>query len=283
MDLMPLLKVSVVVFMAGNLLDMGLGLNPRDAFRGLESPRFVVFTLLWGFVLGPAVAWAITRVLPLEDSWAMGLLLMGLTPCAPFVPAMVRRAKGDLGLTAAFMILTAVGTVVLMPFAVPLLVKGLTVTAWAIARPLLLLVLIPLAVGMAVLAASPKVAASVQPIVKKATGVATIATVVLLVLVYGKTMTLVSGSLALTAQIIFFAALAFLPFLLGVGMPYGEKIVLSVGMATRNLGAALAPLFSAPDADQRAVAMIVFGLPFAVGFSLAAGKVFGPRASSRTS
>src|SRR5688572_26130381 len=128
MDLMPLLKVSVVIFMAGNLLDMGLGLNPRDAFRGLKSARFVVFTLLWGFVLGPAVAWAITRILPLEDSWAMGLLLMGLTPCAPFLPAMVRRAKGDLGLTAAFMILTAVGTVVLMPFAVPLLVKGLTVT-----------------------------------------------------------------------------------------------------------------------------------------------------------
>jgi len=39
-----LLKASIVVFMAGNLLDMGLRLNPPDALRGLRAPRFVAAT-----------------------------------------------------------------------------------------------------------------------------------------------------------------------------------------------------------------------------------------------
>ena len=44
--LMPLLKISLVIFMAGNLMDMGLRLDATDALRGLRHIRFVVLTLL---------------------------------------------------------------------------------------------------------------------------------------------------------------------------------------------------------------------------------------------
>src|SRR5512139_353072 len=138
--MLVLLKISLVIFMAGNLLEMGLRLNPQDALRGLRNARFVALTLLWGFVLGPALAYGITRVLPLAAPYAVGLLLMGMTPSAPFLPMIVNRAKGDLGYAAAFMLLSALGTVLFMPFAVPMLVEGLTVSAWAIARPLIFVI-----------------------------------------------------------------------------------------------------------------------------------------------
>lgn len=77
-----LLKIALVVFMAGNLLDMGLRLVPQDALRGSQNIRFVAYTLLFGFVLGPAVALAITRVIPLEPPYAVGLILMGISRCA---------------------------------------------------------------------------------------------------------------------------------------------------------------------------------------------------------
>jgi bile acid:Na+ symporter, BASS family len=54
--LMVLLKISRVIFMAGNLLDMGLRLNPQAALRGLRNVRFVAYVLLCGFVLCPALA-----------------------------------------------------------------------------------------------------------------------------------------------------------------------------------------------------------------------------------
>ena len=71
---MILLKLSLVVFMAGNLLGMGLRLNVQDALAGLRNVRFVIFTLVWGFVLCPALAYVITLVIPLEYPYATGLI-----------------------------------------------------------------------------------------------------------------------------------------------------------------------------------------------------------------
>ena len=193
--LMILVKISVVIFMAGNLLDMGLRLNPQDAGRGLRDFRFVALTLVWGFVLAPALAYVIAHLMPLEEHYALGLVLMGMAPCAPFVPALVAKGKGDLGYTAAFMLLSAVGTVVFMPLAVPFMVKGLTITAWTVAKPLLIVVLLPLVVGVAILRASPTFAGKLLPIVKKVTGIATLAVAVLFVLVYGKELLSVAGTL----------------------------------------------------------------------------------------
>jgi len=278
--LMPLLKISLVIFMAGNLLDMGLRLDPRDAVRGLRNPRFVALTLFWGFVVGPALAYAITRVIPLETPYAIGLILIGMAPCAPFLPAMVRKAGGDLGSTAAFMLLTAAGMVAFMPLAVPVMVKGLNVDAWAIAKPLLLVILLPLAIGMVILRASPASAAKVATFVKKATVVATIALAALSIAVYGKDVLGVNGSLAVATQLIFFVVVTVLPYWLGFGQQHEQKIVLSVGMASRNIGAALAPLFSMPDMDQRAVVMVVLGFPIMVGFAFVATKWFGHPAAA---
>ena len=278
--LMPMLKIALVIFMAGNLLDMGLRLNPRDAVAGLRDARFVAYTLAWGFVLGPALAYAITLVLPLAPPYAMGLILMGMAPCAPFVPMLAGKAKGDLGYTAAFMLLTAVGTVLFMPVAVPLMVQGLTVSAWAIAKPLLVVIFIPLAVGMLVLWKSPASASRIQPWVKRITGLATIATGVLCVVVYGKGLLSVPGSFALLAQLVFFFVMTAFSYWLAFGLRQDRKIVLSIGMATRNLGAALAPLFSVADMDQRAIVMVVLALPIMVVFALLAAKWFGPAAST---
>jgi BASS family bile acid:Na+ symporter len=142
-----LLKLTLVVFMVGNLLDMGLRLKLDEALAGLRNVRFVAFSLLWGFVLCPALAVLLAKSLPLAHPYAIGLVLLGMTPCAPFLPPMVERARGDMGYAAAFMLLASVVTVGYMPFAVPLLVKGLSADTWTIAKPLILFLLVPLAVG----------------------------------------------------------------------------------------------------------------------------------------
>ena len=276
--MLVLLKISLVIFMAGNLLEMGLRLNPRDAVRGLRNVRFVTLALLWGFVLGPALAYGITRVVPLAAPYAVGLILMGMTPSAPFLPMIVNRARGDLGYTAAFMLLSAAGTVLFMPFAVPLMVEGLTVSAWAIARPLIFVILVPMAIGMLILRAANRLATTMQPWVKKVTGLFTVATLVLCALVYGKGLLGVAGSFAVASQLIFFGAVTTLTYWLGFGLAPGQKIVLSAGMATRNLGAALAPLLTVPDFDQRATIMVVLGFPVMILFALLSVKWFGQAA-----
>jgi BASS family bile acid:Na+ symporter len=58
------LKITVVIFMAGNLGDLGLRLDLKAALRGLRDARFVTLSLLWAFVVCPAIAWGLTRVIP---------------------------------------------------------------------------------------------------------------------------------------------------------------------------------------------------------------------------
>jgi len=261
---MLLLRVSVAVFVGSNLLEMGLRLNPRDALRGLRDVRFVVFALLWGFVLGPALAWGITLVIPLESHYATGLILMGMAPCAPFLPIIVSRARGDLGYTAAFMLLASAGTVVFMPFAMPLMVRGLSVSAWDVARPPLLFILLPLALGMTIFRASPNLATRIQLFVKKTTFITAIAVFVLCMIIYGKGLLGVPGSFAVASQILFFLIVTTCTYWFGFGLRHEQKIVLSTGMATRNLGAALAPLLAIADMDQRATIMLVLGIPLMV-------------------
>ena len=278
MTLLLLLKICLVIFIVGNLLEMGLKLSPEDALKGLRNFRFVGYTLLWGFVLGPALAYALTLIIPLERPYAVGLILLGMAPSAPFLPLLVNKAKGDVGLTAAFMMLVAITTIIFMPLVVPLLAKGLSVSPWTIAKPLLIIILLPMVVGMFILRRNKNRAKKLNPIVKKVTGVFTVATVVLSVVVYGEGLLGVAGTFAIAAQIIFFGLLTTLSYWLSFGLKLDQRLVLSIGMSTRNLGAAIAPLLSIKDLDQRTVVMVVLGLPVMLIFTWFAVKCYGPPA-----
>lgn len=227
---------------------------------------------MWSFLLVPGFAYAITRLVPLEPPYAIGLLLLGMAPCAPFVPGLVGKAKGDLGFTAAFMLLASVGTVVLMPFMVPLLTTGLSASAWAIAKPLLMVVLVPMAIGVMIRSQTDVFASRLLPLAKKTAGLFGLVWTLLCVILYGQALLCLAGSFALAAELLVFIGIFAGSYLLGFGLPHEHKIVLSIGVTTRNLGACLTPLLAVPDMDQRATLMIVLALPVMVVVSRLGGK-----------
>jgi BASS family bile acid:Na+ symporter len=267
-------KISLVIFMAGNLLDMGLRLKLQDVLVGLRNPRFVMHSLLWSFVLCPALAWLTTLVVPLDPSYAMGLLLVSMAPCAPFLPAMVGKARGSLGYTASFMLLTAVGTVVYLPVVAPLVVKGVNVSAWAIAKPLLTLVLAPMAIGMATFRASPALASRLQPSVRMITLIGTVIMLTLLMVLYGKGFLGSAGSYVTATLTGFLIVVTAASYGLAFGLPPEQKSVLSLGICTRNAGAALAALYAVPDLDPRAVIGAALVVPIMVIVSIVAARWF---------
>jgi BASS family bile acid:Na+ symporter len=278
-ELLPiLLKITVIIFMVGNLLELGLRLDLKKAMGGLRDVRFVTLSLLWAFVLCPALAYLLGVVLPLTEPYAMGLLLLGLAPCAPLLPGMVDKAHGDVNYAASFMLLASAGTVIYMPIAVPLLVKGLTVSAWTVAKPMLFLVMIPLVVGIAVQLWRPSTASFLQPYVKKVTTVDTLLMLVVVVVMYGKGFVGAIGTWAILAQVLFFTVTIVASYALAFGVPPRRKSVLTLGLSTRNCGAALAPLFVATDVAPEATVMVTLGIPMMVLFSVVAARLFAARA-----
>ena len=198
-----------------------------------------------------------------------------MAPCAPFLPMMVDRAHGDMGYTASFMLLAAVGMVAFMPFAVPLLVDGLSVSAWVIAKPLLAVVLVPLVIGMVTLRRAPDFAARAQPVVKKITGITTIIMLGLCLVIYGKAFIGSAGSYATLTQVIFYVVVTAGSYALAFGLPQNQKSVLALGVCTRNLGAAFAPLFAVAGVDERAIVMVALGVPLQTIAAVVAARVFG--------
>jgi bile acid:Na+ symporter, BASS family len=273
MTILLVLKISLVIFIVGNLLGVGLKLNPEEAFKGLRDVRFVLYTLVWGFVFGPALAYAITLFIPLEPPFALGLMLLGMAPSAPFLPILVNRVKGDMGYTAGFMLLTSMLTVLFIPLVVPLLAKGLSVSPWTIARPLLFLILLPMAMGMAMLRWRPGKATAFYPLVKKVTTLFGISSAVLSVAAYGRGMMVEVGSFPIIAQFIFFSVMAAASYWLSFGLKQEQRMIISMGMCTRNLGAALAPLFALTAVDERAIVMVMIGLPFMIIFAMVVSKI----------
>jgi BASS family bile acid:Na+ symporter len=277
-ELLPiLLKITVVIFMAGNLLDLGLRIDLRKAVAGLRDVRFVTLSLLWAFVLCPALAYALGVMLPLSEPYAMGLLLLGLAPCAPLLPGMVDKAHGDVNYAASFMLLASAGTVVYMPLMVPLLVKGVTVSAWTVAKPMLFLVLIPLLIGIAIQRSRPAIASSIHPYVSKGTGIDTLLMLLLVVVIYAKGFTAAVGTWAILAQVLFFTLTIAASYALAFGVPPARKSVMTLGLSTRNVGAALAPLLIATDAAPETTVMVTLGIPMMGLFSFIAARIFAGR------
>jgi len=266
--------------MSLNLFDMGLRLNLRQAIDGLRNARFVVLTLMWGYVLCPGLAYLLTRVVPLDQSYAAGMILVAMAPGAPFLPAMVNKARGDLSYTAPFLLLTSVVTVVCMPLAVPVLAKGISADAWTVGKPLLLLVMLPMLIGLAAQSVSPLIASRVAPFTNKAVK---FMTCFLLILVfstdfYARGFLHSIGAYAIVTQVLFYSMSSAASYWLSPGLKASQKSVLSLGMSTRNLGAAFAPFLAIQHIDQQAMVMVTVAIPIQLAVASFAARQFARRA-----
>ena len=112
----------------------------------------------------PLGALGLAKVLSLDEPFGIGLLLLGCAAGAPFLPKLAELAKGNLAFAVGAMVLLMVVTVAYLPIVLPLLLPGITVHPWNIARSLLLLMLLPLVLGLVLRARSNDLAERVKPV-----------------------------------------------------------------------------------------------------------------------
>jgi BASS family bile acid:Na+ symporter len=264
----------VFLFTVSNLAAMGLQVKVPDVIVASRNKRSLAQIFVWGWVVGPAFGYLITRVLPLAEPYVVVVLLASLAPCAPFLQQMVGRARGDMGFAGALIPLVAVGTVVLMPLMAPLLIKGLTISTWALAKPLLLTVLLPLMIGAAIRHYAGTAATRIFPAVKVIALVSTLATIVWCLVLYGRGMLDTAGELALLSMTLFMVGMGLLPYLFGFGLKQNQRSVMALGIGTRNVAAVLAAALAIPNADPRIVVMVVMWTLWSVVLAAIAAKIF---------
>src|SRR5262249_16499102 len=156
--------VAMLSFVVSSMLAMGAGLTFARITEPLRNVRLVLLALLANFVLMPIGAVALAKVLRLDEPFGVGLLLLASAPRPPFLPKLAGLPKGNLAFAFGAMVLLMVVPVGYLPIVLPLLLPGVTVDPWQIARSLILLMLLPLAAGLALKAYFEGLAARVKPI-----------------------------------------------------------------------------------------------------------------------
>src|SRR5512139_1409532 len=162
--------ISGLLFVVTSMLAMSLSLSLQQMIRPLKNVRLVILALLANFVLVPLLAYAITKVIPLDQSLQIGVILLGTAAGAPFIPKLVQGAKGNVAYAVGLMFLIMVVTIFYLPFILPLLLPGVEVNPWDIAQSLIVTMLIPLVMGMLIKSHSPDVADHWAPVMQKISG-----------------------------------------------------------------------------------------------------------------
>ena len=262
-------NASVVVFVISSTLSVGLGLTVQEILAPLRNGRLVALSLLANFVLAPVVAIGLARVLGLEEPLGIGLLLVSVAGGAPFLLKLADLAKGDMPFAVGLMIVLMVITVGYMPLVLPHVLDNVAVNPAGIARSLILLMLIPLALGLALRAWQSSVAARVRSFVAPVSSISMIFVVVLTTAGHFGSMLSILGSFGIVAAVIFVAICFGIGWVLGGPGP-DTRGVLSLGTAQRNTAAALV-VAGQNFSDAKVIVMItvVMIVSFAVLMPLA--------------
>jgi len=231
-------NISVVVFVVSSTLGVGLRLTVGQIVTPLRNGRLVALSLLANFVLAPLAAVVLANVLGLDEPLRVGLLLCGVAAGAPFLIKLAELSKGNMPFGVGLMVVLMVITVGYMPLVLPALLEGVSVDSWKIAQSLIVLMLIPLAIGLLVRAQLESIAARVLPAVAFISTISMILVVVLTTAAHFKSVLGVLGTFGILAAIVFTAVCIGIGWLLG-GPAADTRSVLALGTAQRNTAAAL--------------------------------------------
>jgi BASS family bile acid:Na+ symporter len=207
--------LSLLVFVIGSMASMGLSLKMKQIIAPLKNIKLVVLALVVNFILVPILAYLITLVLPLDESLRIGLILLSTAAGAPFLPKLAEVAKANIAFSVGLMVLLMIVTIIYLPIVLPLLLGGVEVSPWDIAQSLIVMMLIPLAIGLFINARYEETAAKIQPTFGQASNIAILVLTVLGLVLNFKDMIGLVGSWGILGGIIFIVVAVVVGYLLG--------------------------------------------------------------------
>ena len=263
MDLLNKVATTALLgFVVTSMMAMGVGFTVRQIIDALRDVRLVLLALLANFVAMPLGALALDKMLRLDEPLGVGLLLLGASAGAPFLPKLTELAKGNMPFAVGIMVLLAVGTVAYLPLVLPLLLPGAIVNSGKIAGWLFLLTLLPLAAGLALRARYAGLAARVKPVLDWVSNVILVPMVLLLAVANIDKILHVFGTRGILAGLLLIALGFGIGWMLG-GPGVDTRRALALGTGQRNIAAALVVAsegFSDPSVEIMVMVVTIVGL-----------------------
>jgi BASS family bile acid:Na+ symporter len=167
------LPLSLAIIMLG----MGLSLVPEDFQRVTKYPKAVAIGLTSQLIFLPIIGFIIAKVVPMQPTIAMGLMIVALCPGGVSSNIITFLAKGDVALSVTLTAFSSLITVLTIPIFGNLAYQHFLGESATIALPILptilqifIMTIVPISLGMIVRKLFPKFAISLEKVTNRLAG-----------------------------------------------------------------------------------------------------------------
>lgn len=227
------------VFVLSTMFSMGVKLSVRQLVNALQARRLLANSLAVNLVGVPLIATLLVRTVSVGTGFAAGIVLLAVSPGAPFGPKLAEISDSDVAFASGLMAILCMLSVVTIPVSLLLLLPGdVAVDPFAIGRMVLGIQLVPLLLGLGISFVVPSLVDRLYPPAQRLSDYTFVGLIVLLLIVYSDSMMSLVGTGTLGLSAVAVGASLLLGYGLG-GPARGTREVLATTTAARNAAIAL--------------------------------------------
>ena len=249
-------------------LAMGLGLTMNDFKVLWQKPKAAIIGMIGQLLVLPLLAFSVAFTLKLAPAFAVGLVLLAACPGGAHSNLLTSLAKGDVALSIALTAINGLLCIVSIPVYVYLATIAFTDSSTVITLPvgdtvlqLLLIVLLPLALGLELNHMAPKFAAIAETIVKG------LAVCLLILIIVGAVanswakVVLYAQDVGLAIIVLNLLAMSFGAILANIGrLPTRQRITISMEVGVQNTTLAFGLALTVLNSLMISVPAIIYAL-----------------------
>jgi BASS family bile acid:Na+ symporter len=263
------LPIALAVIM----VSLGMSLTTEDFRRVVVYPKGIAVGLANLLLLSPLLAFAVAEIYGLDPALAVGLVLLGASPGGTLANLLTHLARGDTALSITMTAISSIAAVVTVPLFLKLAISHFGASGFdthvgliGLVARVLLITVVPLAIGMLLRACRPQLVEDVSGVFRRAAIVLFLGAVVGVIIAEHDRVTDNLGAVAAAAITLNLAAMAgsfTVARLTRLDSRQATAIAMELGIHNSTLaiaiGASIATVLTIPAAVYAAFAFIPAG------------------------
>jgi len=268
------LNPVLIIFVVSSMFNCGLVLKPKQIFEPFCNVRKAISAIAGNYILVPLISIFVSELLRLDEPLSYGLFLLSISAGAEPSPKYTAIAKGDVGLSTGMLVISLIITIFCIPLVFSLKMAE-TQMHWhdMMMRPLFTVAL-PVASGLILKYRFENFTEHVLKYIQIVSGTFLFILLIIIVIINYKLATVMIGSGAILAAMIFIVASFVTGYLLG-SPKRSEQLAMAFTHGARNGGIALLIARQAFPDQPKVEAMITLTVLLMLVTLLPASLVIG--------
>lgn len=141
-------NATLPIFVFLTMFNVGITRTLDDFLQYTSEWRFFLRMLVVNFVVSPILMWVMLQIFSLPQSLEIGLIIFSMAAGAPFVIKLTQFSEHDIALGATLLVVLVLGTSVVVPVALPMVLSGVEINGLQIFLTLVRQLVLPIVLGL---------------------------------------------------------------------------------------------------------------------------------------